>query len=119
MIKRSCEFMEGSSSVCVTALSGLVTTCSKVFWPSRWKLLIVPHYLAKFGGHKRCGNRDIKDLIFHVTLNDQRALRTYGNKLIIVYLHSLKFLLIGIAVLIYNVFRLPHDFKRQRDYMVM
>ena len=99
MIKRSCEFMEGSSSVYVTALSGLVTTCSKVFWPSGWKLLIVPHYLAKFGGHKRCGNRDIKNLIFHVTLNDQRALRTYGNKLIIVYLHSLKFLLIGIVVL--------------------
>ena len=67
VIKRSCEFMEGS------ALSGLVTTCSKDFWPYGWKLLIVPHHLAKFGGHKPCGNRDIKDLNFHVTLNDQRA----------------------------------------------
>ena len=58
-----------------------------------WKFLVVCHYLAKFDGHRPCGNSDIADLIFHVIFQDQvvRGPCVYGRKLLIVYPHHAKF----------------------------
>ena len=44
MFKGLCNFIEGSFSV--------------------------SHHLAKFGGYRRCGSRDITDLLFHVAFQD-------------------------------------------------
>ena len=45
-----------------------MATCSKGFVTLWVKLLIVSHHLSKYGVHRSCCNRDITDLIFHVTL---------------------------------------------------
>ena len=88
--KGSCYFMEGSSSLSVIALSSLMArgivilkilyfnlSCG-LTWPRvqrtvglyKWNILTVSYLLAKFNGHRPCGSRDIRELIFHMTLQD-------------------------------------------------
>ena len=82
MNKGSSDFMEGSSSLYVTTLDGLVAEGIAVVemfliyhkWPSvrncGLKLLTVSHHLAKFGSYRPCCRIDIRELIFHMTLRE-------------------------------------------------
>ena len=90
MIKGSCDFMEESSSLFLTPLSGLgakgtVIVDIKFFslsryltWPRAqsfvWlnglKFLIVNHHFAKFNDHRPFGRSEIAAKIFYVTLQN-------------------------------------------------
>ena len=93
-------------------------------WLYGWKLVIVSHHLAKFGGHRLCGSRVIS--LFHVTLLDHiikgsKGMWFYGRKLLIVYSHPTKFsgyIHRGSWHMTY-VFNLSCDLAKPRNYIVM
>ena len=91
VIKGSCEFMEGSSSLYITTLPGLVAKgivvmeinvfdllhdltwpcVQRVVWLIWLRFFIVNHNLAKFTGQKPCGSSDTATTkLFYLTLQN-------------------------------------------------
>ena len=92
MMKGSCDLMEGSFSLYITTLPGLMAICigivvveinffylprdltwprvQRVVWLNGLNFLIISHHFAKFSGHRLCGSCDTAAKIFNFTLQD-------------------------------------------------
>ena len=87
-----------------------------------WKLLLLSHHLAKFGDHRPCCSRDITDLLFHVTLQDDviKGLCEFMVGSSKLYIPTLLCLVAtNIVAMDINDFSLSPDLARSSDYMVM
>ena len=84
---------------------------------------MVSNHLAKFGGHRHCGSRDVRILFCHVVSPERRIMQLYEQESIKVSCRLAKFdgqkhcCIEGIMILICQVILLEHMTKRSFDFM--